>query len=91
MHVQETLACRCGEGLVTAAGPRRVVDKCQYGPGLLAHIVTAKCADSIPLYRQAKALARAGVPINRTTLGVLRSRLMRHRVDSIHAALAAIS
>ena len=71
VHVQETLACRCGEGLVTAEGPRRVVDKCQYGPGLLAHVVTAKCADSIPLYRQAKALARAGIPINRTTLGDL--------------------
>jgi transposase len=71
VHVQETLACRCGEGLITADGPRRVVDKCQYGPGLLAHIVTAKCADSIPLYRQAKALARAGIPINRTTLGDL--------------------
>ena len=71
VHVQETLACRCGEELVTAEGPRRVVDKCQYGPGLLAHVVTAKCADSIPLYRQAKALARAGIPINRTTLGDL--------------------
>jgi transposase len=71
VHVQETLACRCGEGLVVAEPPARVVEKCQYGPGLMAHVVTAKCADSIPLYRQAKALARAGVPINRTTLGDL--------------------
>jgi len=84
VHVQETLACRCGEGLVTADGPRRVVDKCQYGPGLLAHVVTAKCADSIPLYRQAKALARAGVPINRTTLGDL-----FHTTADVLAPLAA--
>ena len=63
VHVQETLACRCGEGIVVADAPARVVDKCQYGPGFIAHVVTAKCADSIPLYRQAKALQRAGVPV----------------------------
>ena len=84
VHVQETLACRCGEGMVVADGPRRVVDRCQYGPGLLAHVVTAKCADSIPLYRQAKALARAGVPINRTTLGDL-----FHTAADVLAPLAA--
>jgi transposase len=84
VHVQETLACRCGEGMVAADGPRRVVDKCQYGPGLLAHVVTAKCADSIPLYRQAKALARVGVPINRTTLGDL-----FHTAADVLAPLAA--
>ena len=84
VHVQETLACRCGEGMVVADGPRRVADKCQYGPGLLAHVVTAKCADSIPLYRQAKALARAGVPINRTTLGDL-----FHTAADVLAPLAA--
>ncbi len=71
VHVQETLACRCGEGVVVADAPARVVDKCQYGPGFLAHLVTAKCADSIPLYRQAKALHRVGIPVARTTMGDL--------------------
>lgn len=84
VHVLETLACRCGEGMVAAGGPQRVIDKCHYGPGLLAHVVTAKCADSIPLYRQAKALARAGVPINRTTLGDL-----FHTAADVLAPLAA--
>ena len=54
VHVQETLACRCGEGIVTAEGAAKVVDKGQYGPGLVAHAVVAKCADSIPLYRLEK-------------------------------------
>jgi transposase len=71
VHVQETLACRCGEGVVVADAPARVVDKCQYGPGFIAHLITAKCADSIPLYRQAKALQRASVPVQRTTMGDL--------------------
>jgi transposase len=71
VHVQETLACRCGEGVVVADAPARVVDKCQYGPGFIAHLITAKCADSIPLYRQAKALHRVGIPVARTTMGDL--------------------
>jgi len=70
VHVQQTLACRCGEGIVTAEAPK-AIEKGQYGPGLIAHVVTAKCLDSIPLYRQSKALERAGVPVARTTLGDL--------------------
>lgn len=71
VHVQETLACRCGAGVITAPGAAKVVDKGHYGPGLLAHVATAKCADSIPIHRQAKAFRRAGIPLNRTTLGDL--------------------
>ena len=40
VHVQQTLACACGEGIVTAPGPVRLGDKSQYGPGLVA--VTAQ-------------------------------------------------
>jgi transposase len=71
VHVQETLACACGEGIVTAEGAPKPIEQGQYGAGLIAHVITAKCADSIPLYRQAKGFARAGIPINRTTLGDL--------------------
>ena len=71
MHVQEPLACKCGEGVVVADAPARAVDKCQYGSGFLALLVTAKCADSIPLYRQANALHRVGIPVARTTMGDL--------------------
>ncbi|MBF5046400.1 IS66 family transposase [Aggregicoccus sp. 17bor-14] len=71
VHVQETLACRCGAGVVTAAGAPKAVEGGHYGPGLIAHVVTAKVADSIPVYRQAKALRRAGIPLHRNTLGDL--------------------
>ena len=40
-------------------------------PVSFAHVVTSKCLDSIPLYRQSKVLSRAGVPVARTTLGDL--------------------
>jgi transposase len=77
VHVQETLSCRCGEGIITADAPK-AIENGHYGPGLIAHLVTAKCCDSVPLYRQAKAYAREGVPIARTTMG-----------DLFHAAAAA--
>jgi transposase len=58
VHVQETLACACGEGIVTAEGAPKPIEQGQYGAGLIAHVITAKCADSIPLYRQAKGSPR---------------------------------
>jgi transposase len=68
VHVQEKLACRCGEYIVTAAGPARVVEGGSYGPGLMAHIVTEKCLDALPLYRQEKQFKRLGIPLARATL-----------------------
>ncbi len=67
-HVRETLACRCGEYVVTADGPTKWVEKCQYAPSFVAHVITAKCADSIPVYRQEKELKRIGVPVARSTM-----------------------
>ncbi len=71
IHRQETLACKRCEGMVVADGPVRAVEKGHYGPGLIAHIITSKCADSIPLYRLAKQFQREGLPVTRTTMGDL--------------------
>ena len=68
VHVQEVLTCKCGEGVITADPPARVYDKAQYGPGLIAHIVVAKCADSIPHYRLEKMYERGGVYLSRSTM-----------------------
>lgn len=68
VHVRETLGCRCGEGILTAAPPAKVIDKGQYGPGFIAHALVAKCADSVPLYRLEKIYRRHGAPIARSTL-----------------------
>jgi transposase len=68
VHVQEVLACACGKGVVTAPPPPKVVDKGEYGPGLLAHVVVSKCADAMPLHRLAQRIERGGVPMSRSTL-----------------------
>ena len=71
IHVQEKLRCKCGETILTAAKPAGAYDKAGYGPGLLAHLAVAKCADSIPIYRLAKQYRRGGVPVSRSSLNDL--------------------
>ena len=68
VHVLQKLACRCGEYVVTAPGPRRVAEQTSYGPGLIAHLVVSKCADSTPFYRLEKACKRSGMPLSRSTM-----------------------
>lgn len=70
-HVQETLACRCGQHIVTAPPAPRPLDNSLYGPGFIAYVITMKCADSIPLYRLAKQFQRIGVSVVRSTLNDL--------------------
>jgi transposase len=79
VHLRETLACKCGQYVVTAEVVPKVVDKGQYGPGFVAHLVTSKCGDSIPFYRMEKQYKRIGVPIARSTM-----------VDLFHAAAGSL-
>lgn len=68
-YVRPKYACaRCQQGVVQAALPARPIDKGRPGPGLLAHIVSAKYADHLPLYRLEQIFARHGVAITRRTL-----------------------
>lgn len=67
-HVRQKLACRCGACVVTAPGPDRVAPGVVYGPGLHAQVVAGRCADSIPLSRQADRFKRDGLPIARSTV-----------------------
>jgi transposase len=71
LHVQEKLRCRCGETILTAPAPTKVFDKARFGPTFMAQVAVSKCADSLPLYRQAKAYRRSGVQVNDSTLGDL--------------------
>jgi len=67
-HVQEVLTCPCGEYVVTAEPPAKLVDKGRYGASFVAHLITAKCADSIPIYRLEKEYQRIGIPVKRSTM-----------------------
>jgi transposase len=54
--------------IATAPKPEQPIDKGLPGPGLLAHVVTAKYADHLPLHRQEAMLARHGFEVPRSTL-----------------------
>jgi transposase len=69
VHVRKKYACKhCEQGVKTAAMPAQPIAKSNASPGTLAHIVTAKYVDGVPLHRQEAGLNRSGVEIPRNTL-----------------------
>jgi transposase len=62
-------ACRACEGaVVQASAPERPITGGMASEALLAHVLVAKYADFLPLYRQAAIFARQGVELDRSTL-----------------------
>jgi transposase len=79
VHRREKLACACGECILVAPGPPKLVPGGQYGFGFAAFLVVEKCADSIPIYRIEKRFERLGIPLSRATMN-----------DIVHAAAERI-
>lgn len=79
-HVQEKVACACGEFIATADPPRKPFEGGKYGAGFVAHLVVMKCADSLPHYRLAKQYQRLGIPMSRSTI-----------TDQFHAAATKLA
>lgn len=97
--IKKSYACRhCdpakvpAEQRIATAGPLNVgpIPRGLCGPGLLAHVVTAKFADHVPVHRLAGQLARSGVTIAPSTLGDWlfgASELLRPLYDAMHKRL----
>jgi transposase len=68
-YVRGKYACKvCQDGVTQAALPARPIEKGRPEPGLLAHVVTSKYADHLPLYRLEAIFARHGIEVSRRTL-----------------------
>ncbi len=73
-HVRYVYGCRrCDrEGtetpIVTAPMPAPVLPGSIVSPSAMAHIMTQKYVDGLPLYRQEQSLARLGIELSRQTL-----------------------
>lgn len=67
-HIRGKWACRKCEKLVQAPVAAHVIDKGIPTAGLLAHVLVAKFADHLPLYRQEAIFSRAGYAVPRSTL-----------------------
>jgi transposase len=69
VHERAKYACKqCEEHVAIADKPAQPIDKGLPGPGLLAHVVTCKYADHLPLYRLERIFERQGVELARSTL-----------------------
>lgn len=74
-HIRYKYACPACEGVddegpsvKIAPSPVQLLPKAMATAGLVAHIVTAKFEDALPLYRQEKIFARLGVELPRATM-----------------------
>jgi transposase len=67
-HVRPRMCCGRCDRIVQAPAPSRPIARGMAGPGLLAHVFTAKFCDHLPLYRQSAIYAREGVKLDRSTL-----------------------
>ena len=74
-HIRPKYACRQCEGVEDegpsvriAPMPPQIIPQSIVSPGLLAHVLTSKFVDHLPLYRQEKLFARLGVEIGRATM-----------------------
>lgn len=92
-HVRGKWACSKCRTLTQAPVPAEIIDKGLPTSGLLAHVLVAKHADHLPLYRQEAIFERAGLAIARSTLaawvGVCGVRL-QPLVDAMKAELLAL-
>jgi transposase len=91
-HVRPKLSCRSCETIAQAPAPSLPIQRGLAGPGLLAHVLTAKFCDHLPLYRQAEIFARNGIDLDRSTLADWvgqTAALVRPLVDAVGVHVVA--
>jgi len=91
-QVRPKLACTCCDHIAQAAAPSRPIERGLAGPGLLAHVLVAKFADHLPLYRQSVIYAREGVDLDRSLLAKWvghSANLLRPLVDALRRHVMA--
>ncbi|MFT8247372.1 IS66 family transposase [Roseomonas sp. BN140053] len=67
-HVRPKFSCRGCEAVTQAPAPSLPIRRGRATAGLLAHVLVAKYADHLPLYRQSEIYARDGIELQRSTL-----------------------
>lgn len=73
-HVRHKYACSCCEAdgynpnIAVATKPPQPIDRGLPGPSLLAHVITSKLGDHLPLYRLERIFGRHRVSVARSTM-----------------------
>jgi transposase len=66
--VRPKLCCTRCDSILQQPAPHRPIAGGMAGPGMLAHVITGKYADHLPLYRQSEIYEREGIDLERSTL-----------------------
>ena len=67
-QIRPKYACTDCEAIHQACALSRPIERSNAGAGLLAHVITSKYCDHLPLYRQSSIYAREGIELERSTL-----------------------
>jgi transposase len=92
-HARQKYRCACNGAVVTAPGPPALIAGGRYAPAFAVGVAVAKYADHLPLERQVRMMARAGLVVDSQTLWDQIQALARHLEPTYEAlgqrALAA--
>jgi transposase len=67
-HIRPKYACDACDAITQAPAPAMPTPRGRATPGMLAHLLTGKFGDHLPLYRQSEIYAREGLDLDRSTL-----------------------
>ena len=67
-HLEKYACSKCREGVTTAEGPEKVIERSPADASLLAHVVVSKYVDHCPLHRLHNIYARSGAFVPVSTL-----------------------
>lgn len=88
VHCRPKMSCRDCEAITQPPMPSLPIERGTPGPALLAHVLTAKYCDHLPLHRQSVIYARDGVDLDRSTLCDWVGRMAVH-LEPLTEAIAA--
>jgi transposase len=91
-HRRQKYRCRCGGCVETALGPPKLVPGGRYSVDFAVSVAVAKYVDHLPLARQVRQMARAGLTIDTQTLWDQLLAAKRHLVptyEALHARVLA--
>jgi transposase len=84
-HRRQKYRCRCGGCVDTALGPPKLVPGGRYSVDFAVAVAVAKYVDHLPLARQVRQMARAGLAIDTQTLWDQLFALRRHLLPTYEA------
>ena len=89
-HRRQKYRCRCGGCVETALGPAKLVPGGRYSIDFAVAVAVGKYLDHLPLARQVRQMARAGLGVETQTLFDQLVALHRHLLPSYEALHARV-